>query len=79
MTSGMFWTLLLLGDFPYECLGELLTARATCLDLGVGQILTTIIVNLFILFLISCSIHNFHNTLVNYNKIRFLQYKLNNL
>ena len=34
----------LLGDFPCECLLELLTARATCLDPGVGQILTTTVV-----------------------------------
>ena len=43
MILGIFWMLLLLGDFPCECLRELLTARATCLDPGVGQILTTTI------------------------------------
>ena len=41
MVSGMFWTLFLLRDFPCKCLGELLTVRATCLDLSVGQILNT--------------------------------------
>ena len=39
----MFWTLLLLGGFPCDCLMKILVARNMCLDLGVDQILTTTI------------------------------------
>ena len=41
MVSRIFWMLLLLGGFSCECLREILMARDTYLDPGVGQILTT--------------------------------------
>ena len=41
MVSWMFWMLLLLRDFPYECLRELLTMRAICLDPSMSHILNT--------------------------------------
>ena len=41
MVLKIFWTLFLLGGVRCECLRKILMARDTCLDPGVGQILTT--------------------------------------
>ena len=50
MVLRMLWILLLLRGFLCECLQKILMASDTCLDPGIGQILTTTEASLLLIF-----------------------------